>query len=106
MYEKTYALLEQELGIAKKKLQLPLVDAKLQTANEKIISAWAEKYDIGFETLSDIIKELQRPGLDPREDLDPPSFKSDILEIKDLEIGMMLEGVVRNVTDFGAFVDI
>lgn len=61
MYDKTYDFLEKELGLTKKKLQLPLVDAKLQTANEKTIQSWATTYDIGFETLSDIIKELQRP---------------------------------------------
>lgn len=92
--------------MTKKKLTLPLQDAKLQTANEKTIAAWSDKYEIGFETLSDVIKELQRPGLDPRENMDPPSFKSDILETKDLQIGMVLDGTVRNVTDFGAFVDI
>jgi len=64
------------------------------------------KYDIWIQTLSDIIAELARPGRDPRDDLDPPAFASDILEIKDLTIGMVLQGVVRNITDFGAFVDI
>ena len=106
MYDKTYTFLEKELGISKKKLQLPLTEAKLQTASEKTLQTWSTTYDIGFETLSDIIKELQRPGLDPRENLDPPSFKSDVLETKDLQVGMILDGVVRNVTDFGAFVDI
>ena len=106
MYEKTYAFLDKELGITKKKLQLPLTEAKLQTATSQTIHARATTYEIGFETLEDIIKELQRPGLDPRENLDPPSFKSDILETKDLEVGMVLDGVIRNVTDFGAFVDI
>ncbi len=61
MYDKTYALLEKELGVTKKKLTLPLQDAKLQAATDKTIAAWAETYEIGFETLSDIIKELQRP---------------------------------------------
>lgn len=61
MYDKTYDLLEKELGISAKKLQLPITDVKLQTANDKTIQAWATSYDIGFETLCDIIKELQRP---------------------------------------------
>jgi transcriptional accessory protein Tex/SPT6 len=64
------------------------------------------KYDIGAQTLSDILAELARPGRDPRDDLDPPAFASDILDIKDLTIGMTLQGIVRNITDFGAFVDI
>lgn len=106
MYEKTYEFLDKELGLSKKKLVLPLQDAKLQTANDKQIQQRSDIYGIGFETLSDIIKELQRPGLDPRENMDPPSFKSDVLETKDLQIGMILDGTVRNVTDFWAFVDI
>ncbi len=66
----------------------------------------SQKYDIGIETLKDILKELARPGFDPRDDLQWPVFASNVLDIKDLEIGMKLEGVVRNITDFGAFVDI
>lgn len=54
----------------------------------------------------DVIKELQRPGQDPRDDLTPPSFAAEIMDIKDLQIGMELQGIVRNITDFGAFVDI
>ena len=64
------------------------------------------KYDIGIQTLSDILTELARPGRDPRDDLEPPAFASDILGIKDLTIGMILQWIVRNITDFGAFVDI
>ena len=56
--------------------------------------------------MQDILKELQRPWLDPREEIEKPVFKSDILSIDDVEIGMKLQGVVRNVTDFGAFVDV
>jgi uncharacterized protein len=59
-----------------------------------------------LETLKDVLAELERPGLDPRDDVEPPSFKSDVLDFKDLQMGMELDGVVRNVTDFGAFVDI
>lgn len=70
------------------------------------IKKFAEKYELGFETMLDILKELQRPGLDPREEIEAPCFKSDVLTIDDIEIGMKLQGVVRNVTDFGAFVDV
>ena len=66
----------------------------------------SEKYGIGIETLQDIIKELQAPGHDPRDDLDPPTFSSNVMDIKDLAIWTILEWVVRNITDFGAFVDI
>ena len=57
-------------------------------------------------TITDIIKELLNPGLDPREEIDPPILKSDILTIEDLKIGMELKGTVRNVASFGAFIDI
>jgi len=50
--------------------------------------------------LKDVLAELERPGLDPRDDIQPPSFKSDVLDFKDLQMGMELDGVVRNVTDF------
>ncbi len=74
--------------------------------DESQISAFCNKYELGFETMEDIIRELQRPGLDPREEIEKPVFKSDVLDIKDVQIGMKLQGVVRNVTDFGAFVDV
>ena len=61
---------------------------------------------VGEWTLKDIIDELKKPGRDPRDDLDAPRLRSDVLDIEDLEEGMILEGVVRNIVDFGAFVDI
>ncbi len=61
---------------------------------------------VGEWTLKDIISELKKPGRDPRDELDAPQLRSDVLDIEDLEEGMILEGVVRNVVDFGAFVDI
>lgn len=61
---------------------------------------------MGEVTLRDIIKELQKPGRDPREDMPKPILRSDVLDMKDLKEGMVLKGTVRNVIDFGAFVDI
>ncbi len=66
----------------------------------------ANELGIGEMTLSDIIEELLRPGRDPREDMPKPILRSDVMEMKDLEVGMVLKGTVRNVIDFGAFVDI
>lgn len=66
----------------------------------------AEELGIGELTLTDILKELEKPARDPREDMPKPILRSDILEMKDLEPGMVLKGTVRNVIDFGAFVDI
>ena len=57
-------------------------------------------------TLADIVKELEKPARDPREDMPKPILRSDVLELKDLTPGMVLKGTVRNVIDFGAFVDI
>lgn len=66
----------------------------------------AKECKIGVPTLEDILKEIQKPGRDPREALPPPVFRTDVLDIKDLKSGMRLKGTVRNVIDFGAFVDI
>ncbi len=66
----------------------------------------AEKIGIGIPTLEDIVKELSKPGRDPRDELPAPMLRSDVLDIKDLKEGMELKGTVRNVIDFGAFVDI
>lgn len=70
------------------------------------LSDAAERCGIGVPTLTDIIDELQKPGRDPRDELPPPLLRSDVLDIKDLKPGMKLKGTVRNVADFGAFVDI
>ena len=66
----------------------------------------SEELGIGEITLKDIVKELEKPGRDPREDLPKPILRTDVLEMKDLKPGMKLKGTVRNVIDFGAFVDI
>ncbi|MBE6910807.1 MAG: RNA-binding transcriptional accessory protein [Ruminococcaceae bacterium] len=66
----------------------------------------AEACGVGVPTLRDIAKELQKPGRDPRDELPPPILRTDVLEIKDLKPGMPLTGTVRNVVDFGVFVDI
>lgn len=66
----------------------------------------SEELGVGEMTLQDIVKELEKPARDPREDMPKPILRSDVLEIKDLTPGMILKGTVRNVIDFGAFVDI
>lgn len=68
--------------------------------------ALAEELGIGEITLSDILKELEKPGRDPRDDMPKPILRSDVLDMKDLKPGMILKGTVRNVIDFGVFVDI
>ena len=66
----------------------------------------AVELGIGEITLRDIVKELEKPARDPRDDMPKPILRSDVLEMKDLKEGMVLKGTVRNVIDFGAFVDI
>lgn len=72
----------------------------------KDINALARELDIGVLTLQDIVDELEKPGRDPRNDMPKPILRTDVLEMKDLKEGMVLKGTVRNVIDFGAFVDI
>lgn len=70
------------------------------------LNAISDELDIGLETLKDIIKELKKPGRDPREDMPKPILRKNVLSIEDLEEGMIMQGTVRNIVDFGAFVDI
>ena len=74
--------------------------------NEKGENKVAEEIGIGVPTLNDIVNELLKPGRDIREDMPLPELRSDILSMEDLKPDMVLDGVVRNVIDFGAFVDI
>ena len=69
-------------------------------------AAMAEELGIGEITLTDILKELEKPGRDPRDDMPKQILRSDVLDMKDLKPGMILKGTVRNVIDFGVFVDI
>ena len=74
--------------------------------DDKSVRRLSEELGIGELTLRDIVKELMKPGRDPREDMPKPVLKSDVLDMEDLKPGMRLKGTVRNVIDFGAFVDI
>lgn len=76
------------------------------SAKVKDYKALAKELGTGELTLEDIVKELEKPARDPREDMPKPVLRTDVLEMKDLKPGMILKGTVRNVIDFGAFVDI
>ena len=105
-YEATEKLLEKigfEKNDIKDKEKLEQLRNKLKTVN---IQQMANELQIGEMTLTDIIQELSKPGRDPREDMPKPILRSDVLKIEDLKEGMILTGTVRNVIDFGAFVDI
>ena len=105
-YETTEKLLKS-LGFNKKDLtdksKLSELKSKLSSLN---ISTLANELEIGEMTLTDIVSELSKPGRDPREDMPKPILRSDVLKFEDLREGMVLTGTVRNVIDFGAFVDI
>ncbi len=92
------------VGYKKEDIRLRKIE-KLQLSGKALDEA-AEQTGVGPLTLKDIIAELEKPGRDPRESLPKPELRSDILDIKDLKPGMILTGTVRNVIDFGAFVDI
>ena len=83
-------------------------EGKLKGISRKITDykTLAQELEIGEITLKDIVKELEKPGRDPREEMPRPILRSDVLDMKDLTPGMILKGTVRNVIDFGAFVDI
>ena len=101
-YQATKDLLT-ELNIELDKVDTPEAKSQLQNINIKQLS---EKLAIGRETLQDIIDSLLKPGRDLRDDMPAPILRSDVLSIEDLKVGMKLQGTVRNVIDFGAFVDI
>jgi uncharacterized protein len=88
-----------------KRLNLRLNEIKFNLLKEDLKNL-AKELELGLPTLEDIVKELEKPGRDPREELPSPVFKAGVMEIEDLQVGMVLTGVVRNVVDFGAFVDI
>ena len=99
-YEAVEKLLS-ELGVEPDKLREGSLPIRIEDY-EKM----ATKLSIGEITLHDIVHELRRPGRDPREDMPKPVLRTDVLEMKDLKPGMILKGTVRNVIDFGVFVDI
>ena len=104
-YEAAGKLLEK-LGYDLKELKrggIPEIPLKAKAYGEEKL---AEEIGVGIPTLKDMIAELQKPGRDPRDELPKPVLRTDVLDIKDLTPGMELTGTVRNVIDFGAFVDI
>lgn len=104
-YAEAYTILK-ELGYEKKKLDPKELEGIEEKANAFGIGKLVELTGLGEPTVKDILKELKKPGRDPREDLPKPLFKKGVMDLKDLTEGMVLTGAVRNVADFGAFVDI
>ena len=105
-YEATEKLL-QKIDFDKKDLRNKEKLEELQNKLKNVdVKQTAKELEIGEMTLADIIAELSKPGRDPREDMPKPILRSDVLKLEDLKEGMVLTGTVRNVIDFGAFVDI
>lgn len=87
----------------KNKEKIDEIRSKLKAIN---VRTMAKELNVGEMTLGDIIDELSKPGRDPREDMPKPILRNDVLKLEDLKEGMVLTGTIRNVIDFGAFVDI
>lgn len=105
VHPESYKVTEQLL--AEISADKPVSNEELLTKLSSVnIPEMAEKLGLGQETLTDIINDLQKPGRDLRDSFDAPILRQDVLSAGDLEIGQQLEGVVRNVVDFGAFIDI
>jgi len=103
-YNSTFKLLQKfsirDVYTSGKRIQEIIKENKIN------LNDLAQEIECGVPTLEDILKDLEKPGRDPRESLPKPIFRSDVLKIEDLRTGMLLEGTVRNVVDFGLFVDI
>jgi len=104
-YDAAKALLDT-LGYDAKELRKGGIPGIDQRAREYGLEKLSGELDVGLPTLNDILSELQKPGRDPRDELPKPVLRTDVLDMKDLKPGMELTGTVRNVIDFGAFVDI
>lgn len=104
-YQATEKLLSK-LGHSKEELRESALNGILKSLDKKTEEELAKELEIGVLTLRDIVGELEKPGRDPREDMPRPILRSDVLDMKDLKPGMVLKGTVRNVIDFGAFIDI
>ena len=105
VHPESYAAAKELLTILGYGKNTPMTDISEKLSQYGIVKA-AEACKVGEHTLTDIAKELSKPGRDPRDELPAPILRKDILEIKDLKPGMELTGTVRNVIDFGVFVDI
>ncbi|HAJ38080.1 MAG TPA: RNA-binding transcriptional accessory protein [Chloroflexi bacterium] len=109
IHPESYAVARQVLKLAGVTMYTPVSErqAKLDALRQrKPLPVLAAELVTGEPTLADIFAQLVRPGRDPREDVPPPILRSDVLSLEDLVVGMKLQGTVRNVVDFGAFVDI
>ncbi|TCI25074.1 RNA-binding transcriptional accessory protein [Exiguobacterium sp. SH5S4] len=101
-YKLALSLLK-ELGVSKAAVGTAELRDRLKSVDARVLS---ETLEAGLPTVEDILKSLAKPGRDPREDIQKPLLRTDVMNLEDLQVGMEFQGTVRNVIDFGAFVDI
>ncbi|MFZ1770910.1 MAG: helix-hairpin-helix domain-containing protein, partial [Caldilinea sp.] len=109
IHPESYAVARKVLKLAGITLHTPVVERQVRLdalRKARPLAALAAELETGEPTLADILEQIVRPGRDPREDVPPPILRHDVLSMDDLVAGMTLQGTVRNVVDFGAFVDI
>jgi uncharacterized protein len=107
IHPESYPVVRRLLSLANTRLKARDVRGRVQALRDDLqVSGLAELLEVGMPTLMDILDGLMRPGRDPRDDLPPPILRQDVLKMEELRVGMRLKGTVRNVVDFGAFVDI
>ncbi len=106
VHPESYAATEKFMKLLDLDLHYEVKEMLTKVGSIQHVGEVAEKIGVGEPTLQDIILELKKPGRDPRDEMPKPILRSDVLEMDDLKIGMRLSGTVRNVIDFGAFVDI
>jgi uncharacterized protein len=107
IHPESYPVVRKLLDLAGTRLKARDMVGRVRAARDELgLAGLAELLDVGQPTLADILDGLARPGRDPRDELSPPILRQDVLKMEDLREGMRLKGTVRNVVDFGAFVDI
>jgi len=109
IHPESYKIAEKVMRIAKVTMDEPLEERRVKLdefRSASTLDRLAQEVGSGVPTLIDIFQQIIQPGRDPREDLPLPVLRSDVLKMEDLMVGMQLKGTVRNVVDFGAFVDI
>jgi uncharacterized protein len=107
IHPEVYPMVRRLMELADTRLKARDMVGRVRALQDELgLSGLAELLEVGEPTLADILDGLARPGLDPRDELLPPILRQDVLKVEDLTVGMKMRGTVRNVVDFGAFVDI
>ncbi len=107
IHPESYPVVRRLLELAGTRLKARDMMGRIHALRDELgVTGLAELLGVGVPTLADLLDGLARPGRDPRDDLPPPILRQDVLKMEDLRVGMRLKGTVRNVVDFGAFVDI